>query len=90
MKIIQKFMKANDCYKVGRKIAPKGIMVHSTAVPGIIDVYKRQGDSLEFTTPSIEGTVMPLEDGTWEIHATFSTETAATSYLDSLFKQASS
>lgn len=26
----------NDCYKAGRTIAPKGIMVHSTATPGVM------------------------------------------------------
>lgn len=28
--IIQRFLTNNDCYKAGRKITPKGIMVHST------------------------------------------------------------
>jgi N-acetylmuramoyl-L-alanine amidase len=28
--ITQKFLTKNDCYKAGRKITPKGIMVHST------------------------------------------------------------
>ena len=36
MKVITKFMTKNDCYKAGRKIKPKGIMVHSTATPGIM------------------------------------------------------
>lgn len=36
MKLITKYMTNNDCYKAGRKIAPKGIMVHSTATPGIM------------------------------------------------------
>ena len=31
-----KYMTKNDCYKVGRKITPKGIMIHSTAVPGVM------------------------------------------------------
>jgi N-acetyl-anhydromuramyl-L-alanine amidase AmpD len=30
MKLIQCFLKQNDCYKAGRKITPKGVMVHST------------------------------------------------------------
>lgn len=29
-------MENNDCYKIGRKITPKGIMVHSTATPGVM------------------------------------------------------
>ena len=36
MKIKQQFIKKNNCYKVGRKITPKGIMVHSTATPGVL------------------------------------------------------
>jgi len=46
---------------------------------------KTKGSSLEFTTPSIEGTVFALDDGTWEKHATFATETAAQTYLTSCF-----
>ena len=32
-------MTQNDCYKAGRKITPKGIMVHSTATPGVMAKY---------------------------------------------------
>ncbi len=32
----KKYMTKNDCYKAGRKITPKGIMVHSTATPGVM------------------------------------------------------
>lgn len=31
-----KYMTRNDCYTAGRKIKPKGIMVHSTATPGVM------------------------------------------------------
>lgn len=34
--MIVKFMEKNDCYKYGRKIVPVGIMVHSTATPGVM------------------------------------------------------
>jgi len=30
------YMTRNDCYTANRKITPKGIMVHSTAVPGVM------------------------------------------------------
>lgn len=30
------FMTTNDCYTANRKIVPKGIMVHSTATPGVM------------------------------------------------------
>lgn len=29
-------MTRNDCFTAGRKITPKGIMVHSTATPGVM------------------------------------------------------
>jgi N-acetylmuramoyl-L-alanine amidase len=36
MKIVKKYMTQNDCYKAGRKIKVKGILVHSTATPEIM------------------------------------------------------
>lgn len=36
MDIKTKFMTRNDCYKENRKIKPKGIMIHSTATPGVM------------------------------------------------------
>lgn len=36
MQIITKYMTENDCYKAGRTIEPKGIMLHSTATPGVM------------------------------------------------------
>ncbi len=36
MKLTTKYMTNNDCYKTGLKIKPKGIMIHSTATPGIM------------------------------------------------------
>ena len=44
-----------------------------------------KGDSVEFKTPSIEGTVTKLSDGTWSKTKTFTTKEEAISYLDSLF-----
>lgn len=35
-KITESLMTNSDCYKAGRTITPKGIMVHSTAAPGIM------------------------------------------------------
>ncbi len=34
MEIIQNILTANNCYKSGKKLSPKKLMVHSTAVPG--------------------------------------------------------
>ena len=36
MKLNTRYMTRNDCYKAGRKITPKGIMIHSTATPGVM------------------------------------------------------
>jgi N-acetylmuramoyl-L-alanine amidase len=33
----RKYMTRNDCYRTGRKIVPKGIVVHSTAAPGVME-----------------------------------------------------
>ena len=52
---------------------------------------KTRGESVEFGTTSIEGTVFPLDAdfngmtaGTWEKHQTFATEAEAEAYLDEL------
>lgn len=49
MKLTTKYMTNNDCYKAGRKIVPKGIMVHSTATPGIMakDWFERWNKSYQ-------------------------------------------
>ena len=36
MKLFTNYMIKNDCYTAGRKIIPKGIMIHSTAAPGVM------------------------------------------------------
>lgn len=55
------------------------------------DSAKTKGDSVEFSTTTIEGTVFPLEKDLnklkaldWENHKTFDTYTEAETYLDSL------
>ena len=52
---------------------------------------KTRGESVEFSTTSVEGTVMPLETainglkvGDWEKHKTFATLDEAEEYLDGL------
>lgn len=52
---------------------------------------KTRGESVEFTTCSIEATIFPLSEaingmdaGTWEKHQTFDTEAEAVAYLDEL------
>lgn len=44
-----------------------------------------KGESLEFGTSEIEGTVAALADGNWSIAQTFDTMTAAQEYLNGLF-----
>lgn len=43
MNIVVKHMTKNDCYKAGKKITPKGVMIHATATPGLMaaDWYSR-------------------------------------------------
>ena len=57
---------------------------------------KTRGESVEFSTTTIEGTVMPLEtkinglkEGDWEKHKTFATLDEAETYLDGLLTPAS-
>lgn len=47
METVKRLMTQNDCYKTGRYIKPQGIMVHSTATPGIYaaDWYSRWNKS---------------------------------------------
>ena len=56
---------------------------------------KTRGESVEFGTTSIEGTVFPLDAdfngmdaGTWEKHKTFAAEAEAEAYLDELLTAA--
>lgn len=46
---------------------------------------KTKGESLEFVTPSIEGTVATIADGSWNVSATFDTVEQAVAYLEGLF-----
>ncbi len=48
---------------------------------------KTKGDSLEFTTPSVEATVFEDNEGNWEKHNVFSTEDEAVAALTALFVQ---
>lgn len=36
MNLTTLYMTRNDCYTINRKIVPKGIMIHSTATPGVM------------------------------------------------------
>lgn len=48
---------------------------------------KTKGDSLEFTTPSVEATIFENSDGDWEKHNIFDTETEANTALNAMFTQ---
>lgn len=49
---------------------------------------KTKGESTEFTTPSLEGSVLKLKDGTWSRTKTFETYEEAVEYLDGLLTPA--
>ena len=49
-----------------------------------------QGESLEFSTPEIEGQVAKLENGNWSITKTFTTKAEAIAYLEGLLGGGSS
>jgi len=48
-KIITRYMIRNDCFTANRKITPKGIMIHSTAAPGVMarDWFSRWNKSFK-------------------------------------------
>ena len=46
---------------------------------------KTKGESIEFGTTSLEGTILKLSDGTWSKTKTFLSETEAITYLEGLF-----
>ena len=48
-----------------------------------------KGDSIEFKTPSIEGTVTKLADGTWSRAKTFTDKNEAIEFLNSLMAKSS-
>ena len=48
---------------------------------------KTKGDSLEFTTPSVEATICENDNGDWEKHSVCSTESEANTLLESFFVQ---
>ena len=47
---------------------------------------KTKGESVEFTTTALEGTVLKLSDGTWSKTKTFETYNEAITYLEELLK----
>lgn len=47
-----------------------------------------KGDSIEFKTPTIEGVVTKLSDGTWSKTKTFTDKEEAVAYLEELMKPA--
>lgn len=47
---------------------------------------KTKGENVEFTTTTLEGTVLKLKDGTWSKTKTFETYEEAITYLDGLLK----
>ncbi len=54
--------------------------------PFITDA-KTKGDNLEFTTPSVEATIFENDNGDWEKHNVYDTETAANTALTGFFVQ---
>ena len=48
---------------------------------------KTKGDSLEFTTPSVEATIFENDNGDWEKHSVCDTESEANTLLESFFVQ---
>ena len=58
--ITQRMMTKNPCYTSGRTIAPKGVMVHSTAAPGVM----AQALARSWDTPTARAAVHAIVDDT--------------------------
>ena len=58
--ITQRMMTKNPCYTSGRTITPKGIMVHSTAAPGVM----AQALAKSWDTPAAKAAVHAIVDDT--------------------------
>ena len=58
--ITQRMMTKNPCYTSGRTIAPKGIMVHSTAAPGVM----AQALAQSWDAPTAQAAVHAIVDDT--------------------------
>lgn len=48
---------------------------------------KTKGDNLEFTTPSVEATIFENDNGDWEKHKVYDTESEANTALNGFFVQ---
>jgi phi13 family phage major tail protein len=46
------------------------------------DESKTKGENIEFSTPTIEGTILKMADGEWKKEQLFETESAAQTWLD--------
>ena len=46
------------------------------------DETETKGETVNFQTPTIEGTVFPADDGTWKEQAEFATEEEAAAWVD--------
>ena len=51
---------------------------------------ENRANNLEFTTPSVEATIFEDEDGNWEKHKVYDTESEANTALEGFFVQAAS
>ena len=77
--IVSKIVNGEKKYKV--KFFPK------VKFKPFIPDSKTKGDSLEFTTPSVEATIFENDNGDWEKHSVCSTESEANTLLESFFVQ---
>ncbi|MBG9544659.1 peptidoglycan-binding protein LysM [Cytobacillus firmus] len=70
MELNVKYMTRNDCFTAGRKITPKGIMVHSTATPGVMaaDWFSRWNKSYKAGETNRQVAVHAFVDdrGVWQ------------------------
>ena len=75
---------------VGGKRKYKVEFFHKVKFKPFMTDAKTKGDNLEFTTPSVEATIFEDEDGNWEKHKVYDTESEANTALENFFVQAPS
>jgi len=68
--------------KVNNVIKYRAIWLPKVQFAEPADTNKSKGETVEFNTPTLEGTIMMDDDGNWKYEQTFSTEDEAKAYLE--------
>ena len=70
---------------VGGNYKYKAVVLYKVKFAEPSDEDQTKGESIEFATPEIEGTIATLANGNWAATKTFDTKAAAVEYIGSIF-----